>query len=118
MDCINYYKQMKIILIYDLPMKDEEERRIYNRFHKDLVLLGFHMIQYSVYSKTIQNDSVYKQLNIKLNKIIPKKGKIMIFKITEKQYQDIIYLQGEKNKFDMIVGGNELVVFGGDTNFS
>ena len=117
MDYINYYKQMRLILIYDLPMTDEEDRRIYSRFHKDINSIGFHMMQYSVYSKVIQNDTVYQQLRVKINKIIPKKGQILLFKITEKQYQDIIYLRGEKNKFEVIVGGNELVVFGGDTDF-
>ena len=26
----------------------------------------------------------------------------------------MIYLRGDKNKFDMLVGGKELVIFGGD----
>lgn len=117
MDYINYYKQMRIILIYDLPMTDDEERRIYNKFHKNLGIIGFHMMQYSVYSKVIQNESVYKQMIIRLNKVMPKKGNILLFRITEKQYQDIVYLNGIKNRYEFIVGGNELVVFGGDDNF-
>ena len=28
----------------------------------------------------------------------------------------MIYLRGEKNKFDMLVDGKEFIVFGGDDN--
>lgn len=112
MDYINYYKQMRIILIYDLPVVQEEDRKIYLRFHKSLITFGFYMLQFSVYTKVIQNDSSFKQLANKLNRIIPNKGNVIILKVTEKQYQDMIYLTGEKNKFDMLVGGKELVVFG------
>ena len=112
MDYINYYKQMRVILIYDLPVVEEQDRRIYTRFHKNLIALGFYMLQFSVYTKVIQNDSSFKQLSNKLNKIIPNKGSIIILKITEKQYQDMVYLTGEKNKYDLLVGGRELVVFG------
>lgn len=47
---------------------------------------------------------------------MPDKGHIIIFKITEKQYSEMIYLIGIKNKFETIVGKNELVVFGDDIN--
>lgn len=114
MEYVNLYKQMRLILIYDLPVDDEIERRSYSRFHRDITRLGFYMLQYSVYSKVIQNDTSFKQYFYKLERIIPKKGSIILLKVTERQYQDMIYLQGEKNKFDILVGGKEFVVFGGD----
>lgn len=73
------------------------------------------MLQYSVYVKVIQNDQAYKQLTAKVNKILPQKGNIALLKVTEKQYEDMIYLRGEQNKFDALIGGKELIVFGGDT---
>ncbi len=114
MQYINLYKQMRLILIYDLPVYDEENRKIYSKFHRNIIRLGFYMLQYSVYSKVIQNDTSMKQYLFKLERIIPKVGNIVVLKITEKQYQDMIYLRGDKNKFDMLVGGKELVIFGGD----
>lgn len=114
MNYINYYKQMRIILIYDLPMVEEDDRKIYSRFHNKLKRNGFYMIQYSVYTKVLQNDSSVKQIELKLEKIIPKKGNIVILQLTEKQFQNIKYLRGEKNRFESLVGGKELVVFGGD----
>lgn len=113
MQYINYYKQMRLILIYDLPVVEEEDRHIYSKFHRNIMRLGFYMLQYSVYSKVIQNDTSLKQYTYKLQDIIPSKGNIILMKITEKQYQDMLYLRGEKNNFDVLVGGKELVVFGG-----
>ncbi len=105
---------MRILLIYDLPMEEEKDRRIYNKFHKDIISLGFYMLQFSVYTKVIQNETTFKQQYTKLRKLIPSKGNIIILKITEKQYQDMIYLTGERNKYDLLVGGKELVIFGDD----
>ena len=115
MEYVNYYKQMRLLLIYDLPMIDDEDRKIYQRFHNKLISIGFNMLQYSIYSNVVQNDQAYKQLISKINKILPQKGNIAIIKITEKQYEDMIYLRGEQNRFDAIIGGKELIIFGGDT---
>ena len=103
MNYINYYKQMRIILVYDLPVVEDEDRK------------GFIMLQFSVYTKVIQNDTSYKQNLLKLNKIIPKKGSIIVLKVTEKQFQDMKYLTGVKNRQEALVGGRELVIFGGDS---
>ena len=111
---ISNYRQMRAIIIYDLPMIDDEDKKIYRLFRKNIIKLGFYMIQYSVYTKVLQNESSYLQLCNKVKTIVPDKGHIIIFKITEKQFSDMIYLSGIKNKFETIVGGNELVIFGGD----
>ena len=114
MEYVNYYKQMRLLLIYDLPMLEDEDKRTYQRFHNILISIGFYMLQYSVYAKVIQNDQAYGQLTSKINKILPQKGNIALLKVTEKQYEEMIYLKGEQNKFDALVGGKELIVFGGD----
>lgn len=108
---INYYKQMRILLLYDMPMVDREDQQIYNKFHNNLKKIGYYMLQYSVYTKVIQNDTSLVQNKERLKQIIPKTGNIVIIKITEKQYQNMVHLSGEKNLFDVIVGGNELVIF-------
>lgn len=107
---------MRLILVYDLPTASDIERKIYQKFHRDITRLGFYMLQYSVYTKVIQNDTTLKQYLFKIERIVPKKGSVILLKITEKQYQEMIYLQGEKNKFDILVGGKEFVIFGGDLN--
>lgn len=111
---INFYKQMRLILIYDLPMIEEVDRKNYSRFHNRIKRMGFYMIQYSVYTKVLTNETNYNQIKKKLSVIIPNSGNVIIFKLTEKQFQGLIYLRGEKNVFENIVGGRELVVFRSD----
>ena len=33
---------MRILLIYDLPVIEESDRKIYSRFHRDITRLGFY----------------------------------------------------------------------------
>ena len=111
---MNNYRQMRAIIIYDLPMISEEDKKIYTMFRKKIMKIGFYMIQFSVYTKVLQNESSYKQLCNKISVIVPDRGHIIMFKITEKQFLDMIYLTGVANKYESIVGGKSLVIFGGD----
>ncbi len=111
---ISDYRKMKIILIFDLPSVEKEDIALNTKFTRTLRKIGFYMLQYSVYVKTLTNQSEYDRIINKIKQIIPKKGNIILLKTTEKQYNDVIYLKGEKNKFDTIVGSNNVVFFGGD----
>lgn len=114
MSSLSDYRKLRIILIYDLPSVAKDDQKYYRVFNKDIRKLGFFMLQYSVYVKVLTNDSEYNRIISKVSKIIPKKGNIIIIKITEKQYNNMIYLIGTKNKFDMIIGSKNIVYFGGD----
>ena len=72
------------------------------------------MLQYSVYVKSLTNQSEYDRISKKISQIIPNKGNVIIMKLTDKQYNDMIYLKGEKNRFDVLVGSINVVYFGGD----
>lgn len=108
------FKKMRLILIYDIPMTSSEDRLIYTRFHKNITRIGFHMLQFSIYVKSLQNDDTYQNIMNKLKNIVPNKGSVIAFKVTENQYLNMIYLNGVSNKYDKIVGNNNLVVFKGD----
>lgn len=110
----SYYRKMRIILIFDLPSVEKEDISYNQKFVKNLKKLGLYMIQYSVYTKSLQNHSEYDRLLKKIYKIIPNKGNIIMFKLTEKQYSDMIYLSGEKNLYESRVGSKEIIFFGGE----
>lgn len=89
------YEIMRLIVLFDLPVKTKKERRIYSLFRKYLISKGYLMLQYSVYSKILPNrDSAINHIAI-LKKECPKKGQIRLLMLTEKQYA----------KMDVIVGG-------------
>lgn len=111
---ISEYRKMRILVFFDLPSVEKEDISNNNKFVKNLKKIGFYMLQYSIYVKTIANQSEYERILTKLNKIIPIKGSIVVIKITEKQYANMVYLKGERNKYESIVGSKNVVYIGGD----
>lgn len=105
------YRQMRVILMYDLPMEEPEALKQYTRFRKKLLMLGFYMLQYSIYVKVVKNETNFKTLKRRIYDEIPREGNIRIFKITEKQYESMIFLQGKSNLHEELVGDKEVVVF-------
>lgn len=111
---ISDYRKMRAIILFDLPSVEKQNMENNQRFIKKLKKIGFYMLQFSVYTKVLINQSEYDRIIKKVKQIIPNKGNIIILKLTDKQYNDMIYLNGEKNKYDSIVGLNDVVYFGGD----
>ncbi len=111
---ISDYRKMRAIILFDLPSVEKQDMANNQRFIKKLKKIGFYMLQFSVYTKVLINQSEYDRIIKKVKQIIPNKGNIIILKLTDKQYNDMIYLNGEKNKYDSIVGLNDVVYFGGD----
>ena len=111
---ISDYRKMRAIILFDLPSVEKQDISNNQKFIKKLKKIGFYMLQFSVYTKVLINQSEYDRIIKKVKQIIPNKGNIIILKLTDKQYNDMIYLNGEKNKYDSIVGLNNVVYFGGD----
>jgi CRISPR-associated protein Cas2 len=78
---------MQLFLMFDLPTKTKKERRIYRRFRKELLQLGFIRIQFSVYTKYADNDRSAGTLKKNVFKLLPKKGNIRILPLTDSQYE-------------------------------
>ena len=105
------YKQVRVLILYDLPMIEIEDRKEYSKFRRDILKLGCYLVQFSVYAKVIKNEIYYKSFISKLKKILPTKGEIRVIKITEKQYEDMIFLNGSKNNYEKRISNDNLVVF-------
>ena len=87
---------MRVLIMFDLPVVTAHERKEYARFRKYLLKSGFMMLQESVYCRLLQTATAADALleNIRRNK--PEKGLIQALKITEKQYERMEYILGEK----------------------
>lgn len=105
------YKQVRVLVLYDLPMVDIEDRKEYTKFRKNILKLGCYLVQFSVYAKVIKNEICYKSFIQKLKGILPERGEVRVIKLTEKQYQDMLFLNGSKNNFEKKISNNNLVVF-------
>lgn len=89
---------MRVLVFFDLPVLTAKNRKDYRAFRKFLIKQGFLMEQESVYSKMTQNSSVADTViqNIKKNKVDD--GLIQVMKVTEKQYEQIVFVTGERKR--------------------
>ncbi len=88
---------MRVVLFFDLPTTEEDEKREYRIFRKFLISEGFMMMQQSVYSKLALNASVVESIKLNLKKHKPKYGLVQIMTLTEKQFSSMEFLVGERN---------------------
>ena len=100
---------MRILVMFDLPVETDSQRREYRKFRKYLIKQGFLMLQESNYCKMVPNSSAGDGVisGLKTNK--PPDGVVHVLKVTEKQFSKMEYLVGEA-KNNIINDDRRLVV--------
>lgn len=100
---------MRIMVLFDLPVLTEKQRRDYREFRKYLLKAGFFMMQESVYCKLVQNTGVAEVVQESIRKNKPGEGLVQILRVTEKQFAKIEYVVGE-NKSLVLDTDERLVI--------
>lgn len=77
---------MWIIILYDLPTHTAEERKVYAEFRKNILEEGFTMFQFSIYTRPCPSRENADVHIIRVEKILPPRGKVGILTITDKQF--------------------------------
>lgn len=95
---LNGYRLMWVMVMFDLPVVEPEERRIANKFRHFLEKEGFGMCQFSVYAKYCGPREKLDSLVQKINANIPDKGKVNILSFTDKQFGKIVILENSHRK--------------------
>lgn len=92
------YRFMRILVFYDLPTLTLENKKNYRVFNKYLRKKGFIQLQESVYCKLTLNQTAANNIisSVELNK--PPEGSVILLIITERQFEKMTYLLGEKQK--------------------
>ena len=86
---------MRLIVLFDLPVKTKRDKKAYRDFHRFLIGQGYYLIQFSVYGRVCGGlDRLYTQLS-RLRAHVPPKGSVRCMTVTEKQYAAIEILVGE-----------------------
>ena len=88
---------MRVMVFFDLPVLTEADRRNYRKFRKSLIKSGFMMLQESVYCKLVQNSTAAESVADNIRKNKPPAGLVQVLMVTEKQYNKMEYIVGEKN---------------------
>jgi CRISPR-associated protein Cas2 len=86
--------------MFDLPVKEEAQRRAYTRFRQDLLNDGFAMMQYSVYYRhcfSSENAQAHIQ---RMKEALPPEGEVRFLVITDKQFEKIVTFWGKERQPD------------------
>lgn len=103
------YRYMRIMVLFDLPVLTEKQRRDYREFRKYLLKAGFFMMQESVYCRLVQNAGVADVVQESIRKNKPGEGLVQILRVTEKQFAKMEYVVGE-NKSLVLDTDERLVI--------
>ena len=100
---------MRLLVFFDLPTARKEDRKNYARFRKELIRLGFDMVQFSVYCRTAKNSDDARAYTERVRKILPPVGSVRVLQLTEKQYSSMAVMLGEKNPSEYLLDGGEFL---------
>lgn len=84
------YRVMWMLVLFDLPVVEPEERKAANRFRLYLKDMGFSMSQFSVYARFTSGKESVEAYIRKIEAALPPSGKVSILQFTDKQYENII----------------------------
>ena len=82
----NAYRNMWVMVLFDLPTETKKERRTASKFRKTLLNDGFTMFQFSIYMRFCQSMENAEVHTKRVKGVLPEKGKVGIFAITDKQF--------------------------------
>lgn len=102
-EAISSFRIMRLIVLFDLPMQTNSEKREYHHYRKLLLEDGFQMLQFSVYIRFCKNIQDASKHIARVSALTPEKGNIRILNVTEKQFEEMILVIGEKAPSEYVI---------------
>ncbi len=90
------YNLMWMMVMFDLPVTEPEERKRATAFRNYLLDEGFEMSQFSVYLRFCGTREMANPFVKRIKAHIPPDGNVSILFFTDKQFADIITFQNRK----------------------
>jgi CRISPR-associated protein Cas2 len=87
------YRMMWMLVMFDLPVTEPEERAAATRFRNSLLDLGFEMAQFSVYLRYVGGKEAAEAMTKKVEASTPPAGEVQILFFTDKQYEKIVTIK-------------------------
>ncbi len=103
-------RYMRLLVFFDLPVETAKQRKEYRRFRKYLLKEGYLMMQESVYSKLVANEANAGSAISRLRKHRPPDGLVQVLKVTERQYETMVFITGNQPAFDEVDTMEEFLV--------
>ena len=103
-------RYMRLIVFFDLPVLTPKQRKDYRLFRKFLIKDGYLMLQESVYAKLVTNDRTASAAISRMCKNRPPEGLVQVLRVTERQFETMTYITGERDAYDEVDTMEELLV--------
>lgn len=97
--------------MFDLPVGTAAEVKAATQFRKALLKNGFTMFQYSVYIKHVPSAESADVYMKRVRLLRPPSGEVMIVRITDKQFGDIVTIRGSGKQRTQGSDGLQLDIF-------
>lgn len=101
---------MRLLVMFDLPTGNKSERKSYAQFRKFLLDDGYHMDQFSVYSRVVLSRESCEAHKARLKAHVPIAGEVTVLELTEKQYESRELLVSTKINTELPVAGPQLTL--------
>lgn len=101
---------MRVMVFFDLPVETAKQRKEYRLFRKYLIKEGYLMLQESVYAKLVINDANAEAAIARMRKHRPPEGLVQAMRVSEKQFETMAYITGNRESYDEIDTLEEFVV--------
>lgn len=85
-----------MLVMFDLPVGEREEKKAAASFRNFLLDQGFHMAQFSIYYRLLTGRDSALAMEKKIAASVPGEGSVHILTITDKQYENIKTFQGRR----------------------
>lgn len=102
---------MWVWVLFDLPVGSRAERKRATRFRKDLLDLGFEMVQFSVYLRHAWSREKAESYARRVGEAVPEVGHVQILFFTDKQYAQSQVFRGRSRPTRPSGKPGQLVLF-------
>ena len=100
---------MWMLVLFDLPVVEKDERKAATDFRNFLLDHGFAMVQYSIYTKLFSGKDACEKYYKLIANNLPAEGSVDILTITDRQYSNIISYKGREKSKKILSG--QLLLF-------
>ncbi len=89
------YASVWLIAMFDLPVKEREEKRDYRQFHDLLISEGFLRLQFSIYARYFQSEEASEARRHRLRVNLPPGGQVRLLSVTDHQFGKMEVFHGK-----------------------
>ena len=98
------------LFVFLYPTNKRGTKTEYTLFRKELNKMGFLLVQPEVYMRVVSSRKACDKFLLKMSLRTPKTGRITAYKMTEKQFSNMIYITGKPSKQEQLIGSNSVII--------